>query len=89
MEKINARINSNGKQEYYVASTGRLLTNIGAISLADQEEAVFTVFKREGKLVFHCPVNGRLTLVSIYDAIHRYGKTVYLVSATGVAGGMQ
>ena len=86
MEKINARINSNGGQEYYVASTGRLLTNIGAISLADQDDAVFTVFSKEGKLVFHCPVNGRLTLVAVYDAIHRYGKTVYLVSITG---GMQ
>lgn len=85
MEKINARINSNGKQEYYVASTGRVLTP-AAISLADQEEAVFTVFQKEGKLVFHCPVNGRLTLVSLYDAIHRYGKTVYLVSSVG---GMQ
>ena len=85
MEKINARINSNGKQEYYLASTGRLLTSIGAVALADQEEAVFTVFQKEDKLVFHCPVNGRLTLVSVYDAIHRYGKTVYLVSSTGGA----
>ena len=85
MEKINARINSNGKQEYYVASTGRVLTPT-AVSLADEQEAVFTVFSKEGKLVFHCPINGRLTLVSVYDAIHRYGKTVYLVSSVG---GMQ
>lgn len=86
--KISSRIKDNGVVEYYLVSTGKVLTNITSVSLADQDAAVFTVFQKEGKLMFHCPLGKpqKLVLTSLHDAITKHGKTVYVV---GALGGMQ
>lgn len=89
--KISSRIRDNGVVEYYLSSTGATLTNITSVSLADQENAVFTVFQKEGKLMFHCPIGNpqKLVLTSLHDAITKHGKVIYVVGTIGMAGGMQ
>lgn len=86
--KISSRIKDNGAVEYYLSATGATLTDITSVSLADQEAAVFTVFQKEGKLMFHCPIGKtpKLVLTSLHDAITKHGKVIYVV---GSMGGMQ